>query len=139
MGTKFKFYILGIVQQWTVPQLSNLIIYNCTWSILIQQIRIILSADNLTQTIQKKAHFLFVINVITRSKKICRLGRSLKICGTIHYEIPLYKIRVHGQYCIFIHLRKLPTPPCSRCIKQGFLPVSITDSFKFWRYWEEQL
>ena len=43
-----------------------------------------MSADNLTYKIQKKAYFLFVINLITRSKKICRLGRSLKICGTIH-------------------------------------------------------
>ena len=25
-----------------------------------------------------------MINLVTRSKKICRLGRSLKICGTIH-------------------------------------------------------
>ena len=25
-----------------------------------------------------------MINLITRSKKICRLGRSLKNCGTIH-------------------------------------------------------
>ena len=71
-------------KQWTVPQLSIMIIYNCSWSVLIQQIRIMLSADNLTQKIQKKAYFLFVINLITRSKKICRLGRSLKICGTIH-------------------------------------------------------
>ena len=69
---------------WTVPKLSIMIIYNCTWSILIQQIRIILSTDNMTQKIQKKAYFLFVINFITRSKKICRLGRSLKNCGTIY-------------------------------------------------------
>jgi len=34
--------------QWTVPQLSIMIIYNCIWSNLIQLIRIILSADNLT-------------------------------------------------------------------------------------------
>ena len=41
-------------------------------------------ADNLTYKIQKKAYFLFVINLITRSKKICCLGRSLKICETIN-------------------------------------------------------
>jgi len=29
---------------WSVPQLPIMIIYNCTWSILIQYIRIILSA-----------------------------------------------------------------------------------------------
>ena len=69
------------------PQLSIMIIYNCTWSILIQQIRIILSADNLTQKIQKKAYFLFAINLITISKKMCRLGRSLTICGTIHWAV----------------------------------------------------
>jgi len=34
--------------QWTVPQLLIMIIYNCTLSILIQYIRIILSADILT-------------------------------------------------------------------------------------------
>jgi len=28
-------------------------------------------------------------NLITRSKKICRLGRSLKNCGTIHYSYTL--------------------------------------------------
>ena len=95
----------------TVPQPSIMIIYNCTWSILIQQIRIILLADNLTQpglpalTItlvvqstlgtrlnltqqkRKKTYFLFVVNLITRSKKICHLGRSLKICGTSHCMI----------------------------------------------------
>ena len=32
----------------------------------------------------KTAYFLFVINIITKSKKICCMGRSLKICGTIH-------------------------------------------------------
>jgi len=35
-------------EEWTVPQLSIMIIYNSTWSILIQLIRIILSGDNLT-------------------------------------------------------------------------------------------
>ena len=43
--------------QWTVPQLSIMIIYNSTWSILIQKIRIILSGDNLTQKTQKKDPF----------------------------------------------------------------------------------
>ena len=35
-------------QEWTVPQLSIMIIYNSTWPILIQWIRDILSGDNLT-------------------------------------------------------------------------------------------
>ena len=71
--------------QWTVPQLSIMIIYNCTWSMLIQWITVILSGDNLTQKLQKKAYFLFVINLITRPKTICRMGRSLQICGTFYY------------------------------------------------------
>jgi len=33
---------------WTVPQMSIIIIYNSTWSILIQYIRIKLKGDNLT-------------------------------------------------------------------------------------------
>ena len=43
--------------QWTVPQLSVMIIYNSTWFILIQQTRIILACDNLTQKTQKKDPF----------------------------------------------------------------------------------
>ena len=43
--------------KWTVPQLSIMIIYNCTWSILIQQIRIIMSGGNLTQKTQKNDRF----------------------------------------------------------------------------------
>ena len=42
---------------WTVPQLSIIIIYNSTWSILIQWIRNKLSCDNLTQKTQKKDPF----------------------------------------------------------------------------------
>ena len=61
-------------QEWTVPQLSVMIIYNCTWSILIQQIRITLLRDNLTQKTQNK-------DLFTRSKKIYRIGRSLNFCG----------------------------------------------------------
>jgi len=40
------FFIKGA--QWTVPQLSIMIIYNSTWSFLIQWIMDILSGDNLT-------------------------------------------------------------------------------------------
>jgi len=39
--------------QWKGPLMSILIIYNSTWSILIQWIRVILSGDNLTLQIQK--------------------------------------------------------------------------------------
>ena len=55
----FDFVALPFVKicLWTVPQLSIMIIYNSTWSILIQQIRIILSGDNLTQKTQKKEPF----------------------------------------------------------------------------------
>ena len=41
----------------TDPHLSIMSIYNSTWSILIQYIRIILSSDNLTQKTQKKDLF----------------------------------------------------------------------------------
>jgi len=59
--------------QWKGPLMSILIIYNSTWSILIQWIRVILSGDNLTLQIQK-AYFLFVINQITRTKKNTESG-----------------------------------------------------------------
>jgi len=36
------------IPQWTVPQLSIMVIYNSTWSVLIQWIMFILSGDNLT-------------------------------------------------------------------------------------------
>ena len=69
--------------KWTVPQLSIIIIYNSTWSILIKQItgRIILSGDNLTQKTQRKTPS----QAFTVSKQIYRIGRSLKCCGTVHY------------------------------------------------------
>jgi len=37
-----------IATQWSVSQLSIMIIYNSSWSILIQWISFILSGDNLT-------------------------------------------------------------------------------------------
>jgi len=54
---------------WTVPNMSITIIYNSTWSILIQWIRDILSGDILIWLIQKQAYFLFVINLIIRTKE----------------------------------------------------------------------
>jgi len=39
---------MGMSQEWTVPQLIIMIIYNSKWSILIQSIRVKLSGDNLT-------------------------------------------------------------------------------------------
>ena len=38
--------------QWTISQLSIMIIYYSTWQILIQWIRDVLSGDNLTQYMQ---------------------------------------------------------------------------------------
>ena len=74
---------------WTVPQMSFMIIiitsslkHYYTWSILIQQIRIILSGDNLTQKTQKKDPS----QAFTKSKQIYRIGWSLKFCGTVHYR-----------------------------------------------------
>ena len=43
-----KSQLWGTTDQWTVPQLSIMIIYNSAWSILIQWIRDILSGNNLT-------------------------------------------------------------------------------------------
>ena len=43
-----------------------------------------MSGNKLTKWMQKKAYFLFIINLITRSKKIYGTGRSLNICGTLH-------------------------------------------------------
>ena len=39
---------LIIIVEWTVPQLSIMIIDNSTWSVLIQWIKVVLSGDNLT-------------------------------------------------------------------------------------------
>jgi len=69
--------------QWTVPQLSIMIIYNSTWSILMQWIWVELSGDKLTFYTQKKAYFLFVINLITPTMKYNKSGRRLKMCGTM--------------------------------------------------------
>ena len=57
-------------KQWTDPQLAIIIICYSTWSILIQQIRIILSGDNLTQKTQKKDRFTSLHNI----KKSTGLG-----------------------------------------------------------------
>jgi len=48
---------MQMINQRTVPQLSIMIIYNSTWSILIQWTRVILSGDNLTYKTQKKDPF----------------------------------------------------------------------------------
>ena len=68
--------------QWNVPQMSIIIIYNSTWSILIQQIRIKLSGNNLTQKHKRKTPS----QAFTRSKQINRIGRNLKFCETVHYS-----------------------------------------------------
>ena len=81
-------------------QLSIMVIYNSTWSKLIQWNTVILSGDDLTYKFQKKAYFLFVINLITRSKKIYRNRRSLKNGGTMHSKsmskFTFVKKRVRG-------------------------------------------
>ena len=54
-----------------------------------------------------------MINLITRSKKICRMGRSLKICGTIHWmkwkdfcdDVPLHLLRWQWKDFAFIHVQ----------------------------------
>jgi len=44
---------------------------------------VILSSDNLTYELLNEAYFLFLINLITRSKKIYCNGRSFNNCGTM--------------------------------------------------------
>jgi len=44
----------------------------------------ILKKQDINVTLEKKAYFLFVINPFIKSKKIYCIGRSLKMCGTVH-------------------------------------------------------
>ena len=67
--------------QWTVPQLSIMIIYNCTWSHLIQYIRIYCQVTIWPRKDKRKTPS----QAFTRSKQIYRIGRSLKFCGTMHW------------------------------------------------------
>ena len=55
--------------------------------IIFFTVHFILSGDNLTRWIQKKANFLFVINLITWTKEHYRNGRWLNICGTMYYVL----------------------------------------------------
>ena len=68
--SSFKIRING---QLNSSELSIVIIYKRTWSILIKWITVIVS--------------YIVINTITRTKEYCRNGRILKICGTSHYVL----------------------------------------------------
>ena len=43
-----------------------------------------------------------MINLITRSKKICRFGRSLKSCGTIHCPLCIPKEKLFLTLYLFI-------------------------------------
>jgi len=59
---------------WTVPQLSIMIMYNSAWSILYCQV-----------TIWPRKHKRKTPSqAFTRSKQICRFGRSFRFCGTVH-------------------------------------------------------
>ena len=66
----------------------------------------------MTWKTQKKAYFLFVINLITRSKQIYRKGRSLKMCGTIH----LYQIN-HKYVIIRAYLEQKSMGPIVNHVK----------------------
>ena len=102
--------ITSTLEQWTVPQLSIMIIYNSTWSILMQWIRDILSGDNLTWYTQEKAYFLFVINLITRTMDFSKCGRKLKMCGTMHYRLNVcstLQCTANLQCCVYISINKL--------------------------------
>jgi len=66
-----------------------------------------------TKKIQKKIYFLFVLNLITKAKKICRMGRNLKFVelsinwggGHVQRNIDLCKTTYTCIYCLFcIHV-----------------------------------
>jgi len=83
MRTRIAFYSLTIkyrYYEWTVPQLSIIIIYSNTWSFLIQWVRVIFSGENLTYWILKKAYFLFVINLIARAIKMGGAWQFAELC-----------------------------------------------------------
>jgi len=42
-----RHYTYNYIEQWTVPQVSIMIILHSTWSMLIQWIMVIMSGDNL--------------------------------------------------------------------------------------------
>ena len=74
--------------KWTVPQLSIMRIYNASWSKSSNGLGWYCQVTNLPSKYEyKKAYFLFVINLITRSKKIYRIMRSSNTCGTMHYVL----------------------------------------------------
>ena len=56
-GDSVLFVTSRFPEEWTDPLMSIIIIYNRTWSILIQQIRIILSGDILPRKHKKKDPF----------------------------------------------------------------------------------
>ena len=68
-GTVHTSITLHPVNQWTVPQLSITIIYNSLLLILIKWIKVMIARPS------KKAYFLFVINLTTRTKEKYRKGR----------------------------------------------------------------
>ena len=107
----------GTYSQWTVPQLSIMIIYNCTWSILIQQIRIILSGDNMTQKTQKKDPFTSLhkikanlphwaeFEILRNGAYSAVLDSQVRVSGLIHCsEITKYRYN-----CMYYQLLLLET------------------------------
>ena len=65
-----------------------------------------------------------MINLIPRSKKICRLGRSLKICGTIDWQLQCRLQQVTIFYDFFLS----PFRPSSSSVqvlqRSGHCPVT---------------
>jgi len=65
---------------WTVPQLSIMIIYNSTWSLLSN--RLVLYCQ---VTIWSRKHKRTTPSqAFTKPKQIYRIWRNLKFCGTVH-------------------------------------------------------
>ena len=92
------------VPGWTVPQLSIMIIYNSTWSVSIQQIRIKLSGDNLTQKTQKKDPFtsLHKIKVNLPLWAEFKILRNGAFCA-----VPVHARSADGINISFFHFSKL--------------------------------
>jgi len=82
--------------QWTVPQLSIIIIYNSTWP-------------------------MFVINRITLTMEYSKSGRRLKLCGTMHFVLLGYcAIRT---FCIVQFLYKCAFAIFARTYQFGYIKV----------------
>ena len=75
-----------------------MVIYKSKWSILIQWIRVMLDMWQSGQVNTKQAHWLFMINLITLTKRNVRKGEE-KFCGTVQHCLCVIKI---WQQALFV-------------------------------------